>query len=59
MSNRLPSRPVTPSDRTGFVSRTGMDVEAQILDGGGVKGIETGEDGVVSPIRQPSPLRPR
>lgn len=28
------SRPGTPSDRTGLVSRTSMDVEAQILDGG-------------------------
>lgn len=32
----LPSRPATPSDRTGVVSRTGLDVEAQILDGGGM-----------------------
>lgn len=31
-----PSRPATPSDRTGMISRTGLDVEAQILDGGGM-----------------------
>ncbi|KAK8869799.1 hypothetical protein IAR55_000367 [Kwoniella newhampshirensis] len=30
------SRPHTPSDRTGLVSRSGMDVEGQILDGGGM-----------------------
>jgi serine/threonine kinase 32 len=30
------SRPATPSDRTGVISRTGLDVEAQILDGGGM-----------------------
>ena len=35
-SLKLPSRPATPSDKTGLVSRTGLDVEAQILDGGGV-----------------------
>lgn len=31
-----PSRPATPSDRTGIISRTGLDVEGQILDGGGM-----------------------
>lgn len=31
-----PSRPATPSDRTGIISKTGLDVEAQILDGGGM-----------------------
>lgn len=31
-----PVRPGTPSDRTGVISRTGLDVEAQILDGGGM-----------------------
>ncbi|WWC61115.1 uncharacterized protein I303_103693 [Kwoniella dejecticola CBS 10117] len=30
------SRPGTPSDRTGLISKTGLDVEAQILDGGGM-----------------------
>ncbi|WVQ71701.1 hypothetical protein IAR50_001242 [Cryptococcus sp. DSM 104548] len=31
-----PARPHTPSDHTGLVSKTGLDVEAQILDGGGM-----------------------
>lgn len=30
------SRPTTPSDRTGVVSKSGYDIEAQILDGGGM-----------------------
>jgi serine/threonine kinase 32 len=30
------ARSATPSERTGVVSRTGLDVEAQILDGGGM-----------------------
>ncbi|OWZ58218.1 serine/threonine kinase 32 [Cryptococcus neoformans c45] len=30
------TRPDTPSDQTGVISKTGMDVEAQILDGGGM-----------------------
>lgn len=30
------TRPETPSDQTGVISKTGMDVEAQILDGGGM-----------------------
>lgn len=66
----LPSRPATPSDRTGLVSRTGLDVEAQILDGGGMattggrgwKGaVETGRDSVdarMTPLRQPTPMSP-
>ncbi|WWC90016.1 uncharacterized protein L201_004946 [Kwoniella dendrophila CBS 6074] len=32
----VPSRPETPSDRIGLISKTGMDVEGQILDGGGM-----------------------
>lgn len=36
LAQGLPSRPATPSDRTGVISRTGMDVEAQILNGGGM-----------------------
>ena len=27
---------MTPSDRVGVVSRSGIDVEAQIADGGGI-----------------------
>jgi serine/threonine kinase 32 len=30
------ARSATPSDRTGVISKTGLDVEAQILDGGGM-----------------------
>ncbi|WVO20762.1 uncharacterized protein IAS62_002062 [Cryptococcus decagattii] len=30
------TRSGTPSDQTGVISKTGMDVEAQILDGGGM-----------------------
>lgn len=30
------TRSDTPSDQTGVISKTGMDVEAQILDGGGM-----------------------
>ena len=30
------TRPGSPSERTGVISRTGLDVEAQILDGGGM-----------------------
>ncbi|WWD01371.1 hypothetical protein V866_008314 [Kwoniella sp. B9012] len=33
------SRPGTPSDRTGLVSKTGLDVEGQILDGGGMANV--------------------
>ncbi|ORY23058.1 kinase-like domain-containing protein [Naematelia encephala] len=62
---RMPSRPTTPSDRTGVISRTGMDVEAQILDGGGMANLG-GRGGwkssdiemSPSPLRQPTPLRP-
>lgn len=30
------ARSRTPSERTGIISKTGLDVEAQILDGGGM-----------------------
>jgi serine/threonine kinase 32 len=65
--HRLPSRPATPSDKTGLASRTGFDVEAQILDGGGManlngRGLDGRRDGSIdvrpSPKRQPSALRP-
>ncbi|EIW69468.1 AGC/YANK protein kinase [Tremella mesenterica] len=66
-----PSRPATPSDRTGVISKTGLDVEAQILDGGGMAnlggrgGWRSSEldipldslDRRTSPLRQSTPLR--
>jgi serine/threonine kinase 32 len=62
----LSSRPATPSDRTGVISRTGLDVEAQILDGGGMANMggrggstataSTGNQNP-SPLRQPTPLK--
>lgn len=39
LSAPSPIRPGTPSDRTGVISRSGLDVEAQILDGGGMANI--------------------
>ncbi|WWD15928.1 hypothetical protein CI109_100352 [Kwoniella shandongensis] len=39
LSPKPMSRPNTPSDRTGLVSRSGMDVEGQILDGGGMANV--------------------
>ncbi|ORX39886.1 putative camp-dependent protein kinase [Kockovaella imperatae] len=41
-----PSRPATPSDRIGIVSRSGLDVEGQIADGGGISKMR--ENGTVS-----------
>ncbi|WVF72164.1 hypothetical protein IAT40_006976 [Kwoniella sp. CBS 6097] len=39
LSPKAISRPGTPSDRTGVISKTGLDVEAQILDGGGMANV--------------------
>jgi serine/threonine kinase 32 len=60
------SRPGTPSDRTGVISKTGLDVEAQILDGGGMANMggrgwrsedDTRESVELRSIRNPTPLR--
>nr|ODN95157.1 AGC/YANK protein kinase [Cryptococcus depauperatus CBS 7855] len=39
------SRAMTPSDLTGVVSKTGIDVEGQILDGGGMANVRGRESG--------------
>ncbi|WRT67153.1 uncharacterized protein IL334_004119 [Kwoniella shivajii] len=67
----IDSRPGTPSDRTGLISKTGLDVEGQILDGGGMANlggrglrvssqIDTRQDSVElrpSPTKLATPLR--
>lgn len=37
--DRMPSRPRTPGDGTGVASHTGNEIEAQIMEGGGLANV--------------------
>ncbi|WVR05224.1 hypothetical protein IAU60_002236 [Kwoniella sp. DSM 27419] len=72
LSTKMVTRSDSADDRTGVVSKTGLDVEAQILDGGGMANMNgrggfksphldhDGQDGPdlrPSPSKGPTPLR--
>ncbi|CAD6583463.1 MAG: hypothetical protein TREMPRED_003571 [Tremellales sp. Tagirdzhanova-0007] len=70
MTTHVMIRSATPSDRTGLISRTGLNVEAQILDGGGMANLGgrggwskteieeiAGNDGSIEMRASPSYLR--
>lgn len=42
-SSNMPVRSVSPGERTQYCSNTGLDIEAQIADGGGVAAMRASE----------------
>jgi hypothetical protein len=45
----MPVRSVSPGEKTQFCSATGLDIEAQIADGGGVAAMRASEGNTASP----------